>query len=564
MDWMYLFYFLLGAAVFFGARACPRGEWNEEYTSRRQMKILQGISILGVAMHHMAQKTCGSWHPHSFIVHGMDPFLSVGLLFVAVFLFCSGFGLYMRWKTDPDYLRHFLRRRVAPVVIAFYLSEIIYVLVRWAMGEKLTPVKVLIYLAGLKLANFNAWYIIAIVYLYLVFFLAFRLCKKDSTAIALVTFFTLAYTVLGAIIDHNDWWFTGEWWYNSIILFPLGMIFAKHEKRVTAFLKKGYWFWLILSFAAVIGFFRLADFLVNSAWGYYGEWGDPLKVPHRLGCAASQWLTCIAYVAFWFLLLLKVRIDNKLWTLLGVFTLEFYMMHGIFVEMFGFNWLDYAPSLYYIKKVPLYIPVVLACSAVGTVLFSLLWKGCVRLLCGPQALKKEKTAVRRTIDLKKLRKWFLPMLVVLLLGGMYAVLGSGQSEAGRVMNGMAVTLPEGYSCSYKDSRYAVWKYTGSAMKPGPVILDANIRGLKSESFATAEDVLAGCEWLSESEIYINPNGVRMVRGFSPEYADAPERRLYVESKSSVFLICMQEDSQYYDPSDCEKVMQQVADSVKAK
>ena len=77
-------------------------------------------------------------------------------------------------------------------------------------------------------------------------------------------------------------------------------------------------------------------------------------------------------------------------------------------------------------------------------------------------------------------------------------------------------------------------------------------------------MLAGCEWLSESEIYINPNGVRMVRGFSPEYADAPERRLYVESKSSVFLICMQEDSQYYDPSDCEKVMQQVADSVKAK
>ena len=238
-------------------------------------------------------------------------------------------------------------------MIAFYLSEIIYVLVRWAMGEKLTPVKVLIYLAGLKLANFNAWYIIAIVYLYLVFFLAFRRCKKDSTAIALVTFFTLAYTVLGAIIDHNDWWFTGEWWYNSIILFPLGMIFAKHEKRVIAFLKKGYWFWLILSFAAVIGFFRLADFLVNSAWGYYGEWGDPLKVPHRLGCAASQWLTCIAYVAFWFLLLLKVRIGNKLWTLLGAFTLEFYMMHGIFVEMFGFNWLDYAPSLYYIKKVPL-------------------------------------------------------------------------------------------------------------------------------------------------------------------------------------------------------------------
>ncbi len=379
MEWIYLVYALLGAAVFFGAKACRGGEWNEEYTSLKQMKVLQGISILGVALHHMAQKSCGPWHPQTVIVHGLDVFLSLGYLFVAVFLFCSGYGLYKSQKTKPDYLHGFLRRRVVPIVIAFYLSAFIYLLVRWAMGEKLSTLNVIAYLTGAKLSNFNAWYIIAIVYLYLVFLLAFRLIRKDSAAIAVVTVFTLVYTLLGMFIDHNDWWFCGEWWYNSIILFPVGMVFAKHEAQVTAFLKKGYWFWLVLSFVAAIALFYLSDYVVNSLWGYYAP---SYKILRRLGSAAVQWASCFAFVTFCFLFMMKVRLGNRLWTLLGGVTLEFYLMHGMFVEMFGYSWLDSARSLHYIKNVPLYTLTVLVCSAPATAVFIFLWKRCVQLLRG--------------------------------------------------------------------------------------------------------------------------------------------------------------------------------------
>ncbi len=104
MDWMYLVYFLLGIVLFFGARAYKRGEWNEEYTSLPQTKALLGFSALGVALHHLAQKSCAPWHPQWYIVHGLDVFVDMGFLFVAVFLFCSGLGLYKRWKTKPNYL----------------------------------------------------------------------------------------------------------------------------------------------------------------------------------------------------------------------------------------------------------------------------------------------------------------------------------------------------------------------------------------------------------------------------------------------------------------------------
>ena len=125
MDWMYLVYFLLAAALFSGCRAYGRGEWNEEYTSLGQSKVLQGALVLGVALHHMAQKSCAPWHKPAYIVHGLDFFVPIGYLFVSAFFFCSGLGLYKSLKTKPNYLNGFIRKRILSLVAAFYLSEFI-------------------------------------------------------------------------------------------------------------------------------------------------------------------------------------------------------------------------------------------------------------------------------------------------------------------------------------------------------------------------------------------------------------------------------------------------------
>ena len=334
------------------------------------------MTALCIALHHIAQKTCGSWHPRQYIVHGLDVFVPIGYLFVSIFLFCSGLGLYKSYKSKPDYLRGFARRRILPLVIAYYLSEVIYLLVRLAMGQKMDALTVLWYLSGLHMANFNAWYLIVIPFFYLAFWLAFRLCKREGAAIAWVFAFTLLYTLLGASINHqSDWWFCGEWWYNSILLFPLGLLFGKYEARVTAFSRKLYWLLLPLSFAAIFALFHLSEKVLIPMWGYYGEnWGDRHLLLHRLGSAASQWLVCIACVSFCFLFMMKVRLGNRLLALLGRVTLEFYLMHGIFVELFGFSFLDFTKSIHYIRSVPLFLLVVLACAIPATALFHLLWK----------------------------------------------------------------------------------------------------------------------------------------------------------------------------------------------
>ena len=571
MDWMYLFYFSLALVIFFGAKSYAPGGWNEEYTSLKQTKSLLGITALGITLHHMAQKSCAPWHPATYMVHGLDIFVGIGYLFVAVFLFCSGLGLYRSLHAKPDYLKHFIRRRILPVVIAFYLSEFIYTGIRLLMGEKMNLTKILWYLSGLHMANFNAWYVIVIPFFYLAFWAAFRFCRREGFAIFWVFVFTLAYTVLGALIDHqNDWWMRGEWWYNSILLFPLGILFGRFEKPVTRFLKKGYWFWLVLSFAGLILLYFLSERLNSTVWGYYGEWGDRLKVQHRLMSAAGQWLVCLFYVAFWFLLMMKVQFGNRVLTWLGSVTLELYLMHGIFVELFGYNFLDITKSIVYIRNVPLFILAVLGCSVPATLIFRWILRKITSPLTKPeQPLPPEEKRERKLQAIQRKEKTQrvfriagrLVFPVMFLAVSLVMLFGFRQGDD-RTVGNLRVIPPEGYALASSDSRQAIWKYTRDDRKPGVLILDTEIRGENAQRFSDADAVLKECSWLTEAELYVNPQGIRMVRGYSRDFSGYPERRYYIESDQAVFLLCMIEDSRYYDPSACEEAMKQAADSIR--
>ena len=568
MDWMYLFYFSLALLLFFGASGAGKGAWNGEYTSLKQTRALQGTAALGVALHHLAQKSCGPWHPSAYITHGLDFFLNIGYLFVAVFFFCSGLGLYKSFRGKPGYLKGFFRRRVLPVVLAFYLSGFLYTGVRLLMGERMDFVKALWYLSGLGMANFNAWYVIVIPFFYLAFWAAFRFCRREGAAILWVFAFTLAYTVLCASIDPlSGRWMEGEWWYNTVILFPLGLLFGKYEEPVSRFFRKGYWFWLVFSFAAVIALFHLSEYLVGIRWSPYTQYGS-MKTAYRLLSAGSRWLVCVFYVAFCFLLLMKVRLGNKALAWLGGMSLDFYLTHGLFVEMFGYSFLDLTRSVVYIRSVPAFTAAVLGCAVPASLLFRALriqTASLPRLLrerraAGGSPSPRPKTRRREPSEkLRKIRRAVVPSLLILLTAG---VILAGRKAPDRTIGGLTVAPPDGFTQKYSDGRYTVWEYGGTDMKPGRLILDADIRGSLAQSFSRAEEVLAGCGWMKDAELYVNPHGVRMARGFSTETSDYPERRYYVECDSSMFLLCMIEDSRYYDPEDCEYVMLQTADSIR--
>jgi peptidoglycan/LPS O-acetylase OafA/YrhL len=65
---------------------------------------------------------------------------------------------------------------------------------------------------------------------------------------------------------------------------------------------------------------------------------------------------------------MKVKIGNKFLAFMGTITLEFYLIHGLFVELFGWQFDGGVPSPHHIKYVIVYVLVVYALGVPSAIL----------------------------------------------------------------------------------------------------------------------------------------------------------------------------------------------------
>ena len=94
---VYLVYPLLLFLLFYGSKLLKRGEWNSNYLSLEQTKAFLGFCSVLIVFHHISQKTCDH-NLDQFSVElrpGLELFVFVGYLCVAMFFFCSGYGMYI-------------------------------------------------------------------------------------------------------------------------------------------------------------------------------------------------------------------------------------------------------------------------------------------------------------------------------------------------------------------------------------------------------------------------------------------------------------------------------------
>ncbi len=366
---VYLLYPILAVLLFRGAALCKKNVWNDACFSLSQTKALQGFFALCVMLHHISQKTSTLATDPAYRAHALFPFVSVGHFFVGIFLFCSGYGLYTSYRRKPDYLKGFLRRRILPVLTAFYGAGLLFLAVRVFMGERMGKKLFVLYAAGFRLANPYAWFAVALPVFYLIFFFSFRFCKKEQQAVACtalgIFFYILACTLLG----RGPWWLQGEWWYNSAPLFVAGILFARHEERITDAVKKHYPLFLCLSLALTGAFYLLSRLTASQvSSGSFSSGIGPRLLSAWL-CLLPQAAAAFSFVSFVFLLGMKIRIGNGFLRFMGTITLEFYLLHGLYVELLGPSFLGILPSLCYIKNAALYAAAVAALSLPSAVLF---------------------------------------------------------------------------------------------------------------------------------------------------------------------------------------------------
>lgn len=336
---------------------------HEDCFSLEVTKSLRGFAAIGVILHHISQESAfqgaNGWGKPG----ELSLFVNAGFKFVAIFFFCSGFGLLKSLKSKPNYFDGFLKKRVLKtIVVPFYVNVILFAPFLLLCGVRMPVAHWITNFLGLTLMNEYAWYPIVLTILYLAFYFFFKNIKNHKVGFLLMFLLIFAMGVFFCFNGHFAWWsgpknwwlgenawqdiawwrqeriiwFFGEWWVNSPIAFLLGLIFAEYEDKIINWFKKCYWLKLVLLIAVYFGFNMLSG-LAQWKFGYWSEYnGMGPGIFNKFVCFCSQLPQVSALVILIFVVMMKYHAYNPVGRFFGNISYETYMMNLIAITVFRF------------------------------------------------------------------------------------------------------------------------------------------------------------------------------------------------------------------------------------
>ena len=328
--------------TFFGAKYAGKGEFCDRLWDGEQAGMIKAFACIGVILHHVTQLVT----VYGAVSFGpITLFNSLGILFTSLFFFFSGYGLVYRVMHQPDYLDGFLLHRLPAVLVPFFLSNIIGVLIRlYYQNIPTAKVDIVKAVFGLVLLNGNGWYFVEIFFLYLAFYFSFKWIKNKDISICFLGIATVIIIYIGFQNGHDtstvgDHWFMGEWWYNSTIVFIMGVLVARFRERVLAFSKKHYTKLLILTAILFVVVFRVEEYVLD-VYGYYRESIVIDAINNKTVTLFAQMVLCIIFTWLVLLVNMKIAIGNKALSYISKISTEIFLLHGLFVkQIFSFrNW----------------------------------------------------------------------------------------------------------------------------------------------------------------------------------------------------------------------------------
>ena len=316
-----------------GCKKAENGSFHKTFLDHSVMKGLQGFAAMGVVLHHVTQIVTQYGQHDKGLINVMN---DAGVLFTALFFFCSGYGLVSSLLHKEDYLKGFLRKRLPAVLVPFYVCNWLFIIVSLLAGARPKPLDLVLYISGLVLLNDQMWFIVELAILYVVFYFCYRKRKKDSLPLwkmaAVLGVMTVVSLLLGhdGLPDSQGKWFYGEWWFNTSWTFLVGMVIAKHKDQVVSFAKRHYKRLMpgvILLFALMY----MATMFMLQNLGYWREWPGHPGYLEKLLTFLVQAPTVSIFVLMLFVISMKVQFGNRLLSFLGVIALEMYLVQNIFI-----------------------------------------------------------------------------------------------------------------------------------------------------------------------------------------------------------------------------------------
>lgn len=282
---------------------------EEEYLSLEYTKYLKGILALIVVFCHIQYDRIN--------LPIFKVFNYVGDFAVALFFFLSGYGLMSQYiKKRQEYLKDFLSKRILKLIIIYVVFIVIYTLTYFANGTFKTVNDLLKVIFSKKLIVAHSWYIIDILILYLIFWISAKLFKNNYKKIILSI---LILSILGIIL------FIGlgysECWYVSILSFVLGMIYKECQEEIEKIDNKT----IYLCFGIGLLVFLGLQFMIGKI---------PNILIQKYIMSFIKNFACICFVIIVVNIGKKVQFKNPIYEFVGKISLELYLIHGLYENIF--------------------------------------------------------------------------------------------------------------------------------------------------------------------------------------------------------------------------------------
>lgn len=262
---MLIYIFILLLIIFMDMQVASKNKFNDNYMSVKNTTAINGIFVLLVFLSHASQ--------YIDLTGTLDaPYLSMkrylGQMVVVTFLFYSGFGIMESIsKKGMDYVKSIPLKRFVKVLYHMDIAVLCFLILNFILGN-VYPLKTILlaFITWTSIGNSN-WYITAVLGLYIIVFVSFMIAgNKKSLGVIIGYILSIGFVYFQMKIGRDNYC------YNTIILFPCGMIFSLLKDKLEKITFKNDLFYLLsisIIFLPYLYFYhnRLDGVEQYSMWG---------------------------------------------------------------------------------------------------------------------------------------------------------------------------------------------------------------------------------------------------------------------------------------------------------
>ena len=184
---------------------------------KNDTNYLKGLATIGVFLAH----ACSLLEEMAKGGKALKVFSSMGGCGVLLFFFLGGYGIYKGYSEKKPSINYW-KNRIVNVLVPALMISLSLTLIIDIIGDFDTS-----FLKEIHNIILRQWYIDVVIIEYLVFYICWSISKKNTKMIVPLS---LALSLAVAFL----FWVLGmdSRWYNGLFLFPIGMLLAKHEKKI--------------------------------------------------------------------------------------------------------------------------------------------------------------------------------------------------------------------------------------------------------------------------------------------------------------------------------------------